>query len=283
MTTEELKALDDKRREREDELVLLLLLLLGWGVNRLADDDRAGVAALVQPSGNGQPGTRTPTNVSPAGNRPAPGILAALRKLLTRFGIPEIAGSMADAHIDGFAVFGAKVTPPNRDTLIRQYSATAREMTDAMVESIKGHLITAEGDLAEALRLAGYTKSNSRNLEVGAERNVIAASNAGLVGGAVSILGKKGVTRLMHVSVVDERTTRWCLPRNGVNLPIGHPYWQKNWPSLHAGCRSTIVPLKASSVVRVTPDALLTGLLPPEKGYGEAPESIMAILRSAAA
>lgn len=289
MTAEELKALDQRRKDREDELILLLLLLLGWGVTQsLADTDGA-------------------TEVPVGGNRPTEASLTRLAGILRTQGVEEIAGSMADAHLDAFAIFGSgdagpepdlnaigrsvrradseldvpsifKSRPlvlPDRDELARDYTPAAAEMADAMVDAIR----QAKGDtLAESLLLAKYSRSDSTGLELGAERQIVTASNAGLIGGAIVRRDGPRLEGFRHVSVIDDRTTKICTERDTLQLPARDPYWEFNWPSLHWHCRSVIapifVPFKASDWRPRTP---------PDMGFGRMPAAVRRMIRRAAA
>ncbi len=171
MTDAEIKELDRKRREREDELILLLLLLLGYGVS-IAEGEPQPVSTLDLPEGVTAP-------VAPG--RVSGGGVDVLARLLRTTGAEEIALSMADAHLDAFAIFGTGVEP-DREALAKQYAPQAREMADAMVEAIK----QAGGDtLADSLLLAKYSRSDSRGIELGAERQIVSASNAGLIDGGI--------------------------------------------------------------------------------------------------
>lgn len=254
MTPEELKALDAKRREREDELILLLLLLMGWGVQQgLAESEGA--------------------TVPEDGIRPAEASLTRLAGILRTQGVSEIAESMADAHLDAFALFGTQ--PPSREDLARQYEPQAREMADAMVDAIR----QANGNtLAESLLLAKYSRSDSTGLELGAERQIVTASNAGLIGGAIVRQDGPRLEGFRHVSVLDDRTTAQCTERAGLQLPARDVYFETSFPPLHFRCRSVLVPIfgpfKASQWRPRTP---------PDVGFGRMPASIRRLLRRTAA
>lgn len=252
MTAEELKALDQKRKDREDELILLLLLLLGWGVSQ-------SIAT---------------TDAAAEDNRPAEANLARLTALLRTQGVAEIAGSMADAHMDAYGFFG-DLALIDRDTLIRDYTPAATEMADAMVDAIRQ---AKGGTLAESLLLAKYSRSDSTGLELGAERQIVTASNAGLIGGALVRQDGPRLEGFRHVSVIDDRTTKICTERDGLQLPARDAYWEINWPSLHWRCRSVIAPIfgpfKASDWRPRTP---------PDVGFGLMPATVRRMLRRAAA
>jgi SPP1 gp7 family putative phage head morphogenesis protein len=275
MTAEELQALDDKRREREEELLILLLLLLGWAVGQELVEGGVGTVAL-QRVPVGATALRQGAITPATGNRLPAGTLATLQRILTTQGVAEIAGSMADAHLDAFAFNVPDLTgAPDRDELIREYGPSAEEMVTAILEAIQE---SGAPTLAEALVVAKYTKSDATGLELGAERQIVTASNAGLLNGAIVRHGRGGITGLRHVSVIDDRTTKICTDRDGLALPVLDPYWMINWPSLHWRCRSTVVPIvgrfKASNWRPKTP---------PSVGFGRMPTAVRKMLRSLAA
>lgn len=263
MTAEELKALDQKRKDREDELVLLLLLLLGYGLS-IAEGERPSVSTLELPEGVTAP------VVAP---RVSGGDVDALARLLRTTGAEEIALSMAEAHLDAFALFGD--APPDREDLARQYAPQAAEMSGAMMDAIRQ---AGGATLAESLLLAKYSRSDSTGLELGAERQIVTASNAGLIDGAIRRTSGPRLEGFRHVSVLDDRTTKTCTERSGLQLPATDPYWAVNWPSLHWRCRSTVVPIfgpfKASDWrPRTSPDV----------GFGRMPATVRRMIRRTAA
>jgi SPP1 gp7 family putative phage head morphogenesis protein len=238
MTPAALKAIDDERRKREDELVLLLLLMLAWSVER--SDDVTEVA-----------------------------------RVLRRYGVDEIARTMADAHLDGFA-FYATGDGPTVDQLVRQYQPQATEMAEAMIDTIE----STEGEALSLILLAAhYSRSDSEGLRLGAERQVATAHNAGLLSGAIAASGGESgptgrVSALRHVSVIDDRTTDICNERDGLTLSPTDPYWLANWPSLHWNCRSIIEP-----VFGRVPLSETLPTVPPSEGFGAAPPGVAAMVR----
>lgn len=236
MTPEQIAQLEADRRKREEELLLLLLLLSGYIVReRAASED-------------------------------------AIRTILFAFGVNLIAESMADMHLDAFRLYAA--TLPDRDELIRQYTATAREAAEAMAVTMSQGVADAGGDVAEGLRLAGYSLSDANGIELGAERNLVLASNAGLFMGAAALFGIGAVTGLRHVSVLDDATTEICNERAFLQLRVDDPYWLSNFPSLHWNCRSIIVPLTGRFAVSGT-----LPTIPPLPGFGRMPDFVRAMIR----
>jgi hypothetical protein len=238
VTPEQIEQIERERREREDEYVLLLLLLLALGFSQGGDDR-----------------------------------LTFLRRLLLTLGVITIAESMADSHLAAFAILAIGAQATGRDELIRQYTPMAREAADAMVDTLTAETARAGGDVSEGLRLAGYSRSNSTGLELGAERNVVTASNAGLFEGAAAKFGLDAILGFRHVSFLDEVTTDICRERHGLSLPTAHRYWRDNWVSLHFHCRSWIVPL----VEPFTPSETLP-TTPPMDGFGRAPLPVLMLL-----
>lgn len=245
MTPEQLAELERRREEREDELILLLLLLLALGVSETdgADNRTAALAAIVGPR-------------------------AAV----------EIAESMADMHADAFPIYRAGLTLPDREELIRLYAPTGRVASDAMLDTIAEAIVAAGGDVALGMLNAGYGRTNTAGLELGAERNIVTASNAGLLAAAVAT--GETVTGLEHLSVIDDRTTDICQERNTLRLPVSHPYWLKNWPSLHWRCRSIIVPLTGEfeSGTGEPRHVRIGTYTSPEPGFGIAPPIVVQML-----
>lgn len=195
MTPEELDEVERQRRKREDELILLLLLLLGLA-SREAVQTGGGVETIRR-----------------VVNQRAPG---------------EIAESMSDAHLDVLPILGVRMALFGRDELIRLYAPIGRTATDAMLDTIAKAIVGAGGDVQAGLTLAGYSTANTNGLELGAERNIVTASNAGLL--AAAIVEGEDVTGLEHVSILDDRTTDICDERDGLKLDIGHDYWRRGWP-----------------------------------------------------
>lgn len=46
-----------------------------------------------------------------------------------------------------------------------------------------------------------------------------------------------------YISVLDRRTTEWCLAYNKTTLPAHHPWWNSHTPPCHFHCRSAIIAL----------------------------------------
>lgn len=262
-----IEAIEKARKKREDEELLLLLLLL---------DDEIDIAIQVSAASRYVLG-------SPASMRT---VAASIRHGLLTRGVPVLAEGMAGAHIDGVGIYGGPgaAADAQRDIekLIRQYAPVATQTATAMADAIETalDLYVATPDrptnlIKDALKLAGYTVDSPRALKIGIERNVVSAGNAGLLAGGIgSIRYVPGVRRrppgLRHVSVLDGATTAICRSRDGLTLPITDPYWLVNWPSLHARCRSIIAFLSDDYDVSDWRPGI-----PPDPGYGVAPQSVV--------
>lgn len=249
MTDAQLAEIDAARKKREDELLLLLLLLIGTAVSQSI----AAGEVLDDPE-----------------ERAA--FLAGVSAVLIAKGTTEIAETMADAHADGFQLFARGVTVPDRAQLVDLYRPTGIETVTAMLGTLGKALEEHGGDVAAALVAAGYSRTNSGGLELGAERNIVTASNAGFFDGAVKTFGGD-VTGLRHVSVIDDATSAICEQRNGLQLPIEDPYWLLNYPSLHGHCRSNLEP-----IVGPFDPSTWRPTVPPAVGFGRAPASVLPLL-----
>jgi len=76
---------------------------------------------------------------------------------------------------------------------------------------------------------------------------------------------------LMYDAVLDSRTTEICRARNGTVLRANDPWWASNWPPLHFNCRSGVRPLTEAEASRR--EIGRPNTIPPQKGFGSAPES----------
>lgn len=266
MTKQEyISAAENRRKKRERELLLLLLLLtdravresisaykhgLDWRIviyNRLIGRIESGIAGGV-------------------------------------FGTAEM---MQSAYSSGYklaAEIGTNVPLAQVSTPV-DYYRRAEDFILAMAKAITGSIagVIALGlsvretvlRIRAELKIIGYLKRNPFAIETGVERNIVSAFNDGILG---YVLSDRRLQGFQHVSVIDEKTTKYCRPRDGTRLPITHPYWLNNWPSLHYRCRSLIMPVSGVNWTGV-PDAPA-----PMAGFGKMPpELALLISRSLAA
>lgn len=224
MSQADIDKIDSDRSKREDKLILALLLLM----------DDAEEESTQYLHGN---------------------LMLPLANVLNR-AVPVIAESMAEAHADAYRrlglITGEDVNLANAgsvDDLAKQYEPTAQTSADAMVATL-GQAIadqrqatpdeSAKSIVRNAFETAGYTKSETRGLELGVERSIVMASNGGMLAASINSVT---VTGLEHVSVLDDGTTVICEERNGLMLPASDPYWVTGCPPLHWNCRSILLPI----------------------------------------
>lgn len=224
-----LRRVERERQRREDELLLILLLLVG----RVRRDTLVALRHGFYTGSIAQSVLYTPA-------------------------VNAVARTMAQAYRDGYRRVG--LSAGRRDVkrsdagtlrdIIAMYTTTAQRVAQATVDAVNaairdavdaaaGGPVTRDA-LTSALANAGWDKSNTYSVDVGVERSVIGAHNDGLMA-AMRVLS--GVTGIRHVSVIDDATTDICRERHELQLPVDHPYWLRNIPSLHWRCRSTLRPL----------------------------------------
>lgn len=264
---EKAQAIERDRRKREDELLLLLLLLSDDLRREIRNDFRDGFDTQY------------------------------IDTHLTRFTVRasrEIARSMAQAHATAFMRLG-RITgqdisradaPPD---LAEQYKPMADEAARAMATTIRQSVfkklaersfmqsrvnagvatddeaavakMSDRATVKDAFDSAGYTAAHPKALDVGVERQIVLASNSGMLNAINTLPIALGIR---HVSVIDSGTTPICRARDGYTLPADDPYWLTNCPSLHWGCRSVLIavpPGFEQSERRILP--------PPDPGFGQ--------------
>lgn len=224
---EQIALVERDRRHQERELLLLLLLL--------ASQSRRYAVSAVR---LGHSPTQAIRDVW-AGNEDLdlPGLPAAL------------AEQLAAAHVAGYRRASAFVGNRGASPVSPDYSAFASQsverMTTALQRRVNDALAKVEGgatDRAKAVRQAfadgGYTAERPAALVGATVTLVVSAYGAGMA----EAYDDADVEMLRHHSVLDAGTTEICNEREGLTLPRTDPYWQWNWPSLHFGCRSIVLP-----------------------------------------
>lgn len=266
MTDAEIKELDDKRRQREEEMVALLLILFGFSVEQSIAGAGGGAAS---------PAARARVTAESSAS-PADTSLSHVEHLLKTEGVKIIAESMAESHLDAYQIYEPSLAKaPDLEALAKQYASQAAEMAKAMVKAIE----RAGGDtLADSLLLAKYSLSDSKNIAVGAERQIVIASNVGVIDGAFNRQSGPKLSGFRHRSVLDDATTKICEGRDGYQLPARSAYWVSNWPGLHGGCRSVIEPIFGGFAVSSP-----RHLEPPDVGFGRMPAYMRQMIRRMAA
>lgn len=87
---------------------------------------------------------------------------------------------------------------------------------------------------ASAAEVAGISASSPWYWETVFRTNVQTAYNTG----RAAEFARSKPEYLEFVGIEDDRQTTICEERSGVVRPADDPWWQKNWPPLHFGCRS---------------------------------------------
>lgn len=75
----------------------------------------------------------------------------------------------------------------------------------------------------------------------------------------------------LYDAIEDFRTSRICEERDGVKLPATDPWWERNRPLLHHGCRSSVISLDADDLAEeggLTTQKQLADLPAAQDGWG---------------
>lgn len=253
-TPEAIDKIDRERRRREKELLILLLLLTGqtrlYAIRalRLGHDPLAAMQTVW------------------LGNAHFRGV------------VKPIARAMAEAHANAFQRTAKMidVDPASIDQVALRIAMeqpagiAANQMLDTMRYHVGGSGVfeLPAPEQAAALRQvfedAGYTAENPTALERAAEAQIVQADASGVAEAANDPTANHSGYR--HHSILDKGTTKICNERDGLTLPKDDPYWQRNWPRLHFGCRSIVLPYFGdgpwSKVYPTTPPAPGFGIMP---------------------
>lgn len=259
---EQVAKIERERREREDALLLLLLLLsrrarfrVNSAIRNGTDWRRVLAAVLLGSEALDQPG-----------------------------GVDMLAMVMADSHATAVRQVGRLVdvdveAAETREELVRRYESRARAQLErirqlleqavdaALAESAAADRISADVIAAGgAFHAAGFVEDASSGAETEATAAVTQAYAAGMGEGYGSDAVQAVMTGLRFVNPLDERTTSVCRKRTGVTLPLDHPWWFGNWPPLHWGCRSIVLPLTGAGVKFTEVPPVFP---PPDVGWGQ--------------
>lgn len=262
MTREEqIEQVERDRRDREEAALLLLLALATRARRRVNSAIRNGsdwrlvlAAVLLGDESIDQPG-----------------------------GIGLLALIMADSHMAAVERTGRLVgvevaAEETREQLVRRYEPRAREVLDRIRQSLDRNIAAALDSAVDADRISADVIAAGGAFKVtgfspdasqGAQTEATAAVTIAYAGGMGEAYDRPEVqavmTGLRFVNPLDDRTTGVCRSRAGVTLPLDHPWWFANWPPLHFGCRSVVLPLTGSGVkFTQTPPVLPL----PEPGWG---------------
>ena len=208
------------------------------------------------------------------------GVLLGDERLDQPGGVPFLRRAMLETHRTGVRQVGKLVGEAVDDLAdlptIRQYEAAAMRQLEGvrgtLDEAITARLrdaatadrITADvGAVREAFRSTGWTPDSPRAAETEATAAVTRAYAGGMQQGVSQVA--EVLSGLRFVNPLDANTTDICRVRAGIKLPLDHPWLFRNWPPLHYGCRSLMLPVTD----RVKFTESLPTVPPPELGWGQ--------------
>lgn len=154
--------------------------------------------------------------------------------------------AIAPKVVDIYRSVAEKTINDMSDTLNRHINESLDASRDAGFDTAK----TAR-QLRNDLNGGGYgygtntegEKTTPWILESVTELNIVNTNGAGQWDAYQEPSAADRTVGFIHRSVVDEGTTEICLERDGFCRPADDEYWSVNWPSLHFGCRSGILPI----------------------------------------
>lgn len=205
--------------------------------------------------------------------------------------VKPMARVMADSHITGYLraarMVGTEAPAPEATSLVSYYTPRAQQQASQMLETLSQRV---SGDLAgiydgkqqiitirKSFADGGYTVENPTALERGAEMAVVQSGNDGAANAMQQPDAKHYGYR--HYSILDKGTTLICRQRDKITLPRDSNYWKQNWPALHFGCRSIVLPWLEDGPWSTVPN----NLTPPAPGFGVMPSYLWTGLERAAA
>jgi SPP1 gp7 family putative phage head morphogenesis protein len=165
-----------------------------------------------------------------------------------------------------------------RAELVGRYRPGARGQLDEIRAALEDAIGRKLADAAGADRISADVRAVTAAFEslgwlelkpFGAEREALKAVASAYAAGTGEAFNRPDVqavmTGLRFVNPLDAKTTDICRKRTGTTLPLDHPWWFSNWPPLHYGCRSVVVPLTGNGV-KFTDDPPESP--PPDPGWG---------------
>lgn len=257
---EQVAAIEKERRERESAALLFLLAL--------SNRTRQNVNKAIRTGGNWRRQVRS--------------TLLGDESLDLAGGIGALSRIMADSHAAGVRttgrLVGVDVVPANTIQQLRElYRDAARSVLERIagnledaIEKALGEAAPADSILADvqaaggAFKVTGMVEDASRAAEAEATAVVTVAYGMGMDEGFRNPDVVAVLTGLVFINPLDNRTTPICRQRHNTILPLDHPWWFVNWPPLHFGCRSVVLPLTRPVVF--TPDP--PTVPPPDPGWG---------------
>jgi hypothetical protein len=247
MTAEEQAHLDDVDRDRRRREALLLLLLLSYS-DLAARQARAAVRVGADPVEAAADAVRGRESLATGPHVHWPGLQTKLVPVITE---AFYAGVVRAAQMVG-VTFDVPEEPPPPPVAEQQAADLADKTAAAVSRIVAGAVEEAEATgvnaaktvrlIGEAFDAAGMTHARSHAAEAAAERLIVTTYGAGMRD-AFEIKFADRVTGYRHVSVLDDGTTEICRERADLKLPTSDPFWKTNFPSLHWGCRSCLMPI----------------------------------------
>jgi SPP1 gp7 family putative phage head morphogenesis protein len=197
-------------------------------------------------------------------------------------GIPILSRAMAETHLAGVSrvgrLLGVPVAPRRA---IEDLTTVYRPRAYDALESIRGTLEgaiddglreAAEADrinadiraVTEAYRAKGWTADNPYGAETAATAVVTQSYAGGMREAYADDAVVAVMTGLRFVAVLDEATTGICRARAGVIRPLNDDWLTRNFPPLHFGCRSLVLPTTGNVKFTENPPEFP----PPDPGWG---------------
>lgn len=201
-------------------------------------------------------------------------------------GANAVSMAMKDAYEAGYKRvyrWASKKSSPDFSLLANQYYDSRASRVILSLSNKLGSVI-AEGlsdirginDSIRALNKAlvdgGLSEKNDNYLALAAEQAIVSTYNEGMYAAYLTPEIKNDLRGFTHVSIVDPGTTNICRERDGFVRGIDDPYWLTNWPMLHFGCRSVVLPVYLDEWDGDHGDYPTTE---PMDGFGQAPGFLM--------
>jgi len=262
---EQFNRVERERRQREAELLALLLLLTTGARRYAASAIRHGLSPT-------EAITRHVMGHAPLDLR---GAARPIAKAMLE------AHSNAVSRVEKLVNVELKFSPAAEQQFVRYYANAAqeyaatinRQLVKAVAEAqrigiAEGHNVVEQvRDLRDAFDAAGMSPDHPHRLDGIATKAVLEADGGGTAAAIEEPEAKEQITALTHYSVIDPGTTKICRARKGITLPPDAEYWTRNYPMLHEGCRSAVLPRIGAVKFKEPPEILPA----PTPGFGVAP------------
>jgi hypothetical protein len=274
LQSQTLDRIEADRKKRERELLILLLLITDDARQHMQHAVRLGVDAatalhdvIVGNAALDQPGL-----ADAMAERMLEAYQSGVRRVMRLAGLnPDL--SISPLEQEEQVVRSAYNTYAVTATQ-SLYQRIADKVTTALQESIGESINKRVRLIRVAMTRAGFTRMNPSQLEAFAEASVLRGHNDGMFSGYFNRAVAPRIVGFRHISVLDNHTTTICDERAELTLRRDNPYWQTNWPALHSGCRSAVVPIFRGQPFE---ESGWLPLEPPMAGFGAAPAWVSAV------